>query len=101
MYVILANKPGVYRTTLLDHGKIVESYEYQLYGRTRAVYSIARLDGETHVQITEEEPPCIVNTVRTKFLDKFDSIEDARAELQDLATFGSIRADLVACEPVA
>lgn len=95
MYVILTNKPGLYHTRIQDHADIVESYDYNFYGKLKAIYDIARLSQETHVQIIEDEPPYVANTVRTKFLDKFDSLEEARAELDNLATFGSIKADLV------
>lgn len=100
MYVILTSKPELYHTDIADRAQIVESYEYHFYGRLRAVYDIARLDGETHIHIVEDQPPYVANTVRTKFLDKFDTLDEARQELQGLATFGSIRADLVLRQPV-
>ncbi|KOF52242.1 MULTISPECIES: hypothetical protein [unclassified Achromobacter] len=93
-FVILTTKPGVFRTECGPEVEIVETYDYHFYGRRLAVYSIARLRGETRVVVTEETPPHVVNRVPTKFLEKFDSIEAARKELDHLTRFGSIETRL-------
>jgi hypothetical protein len=36
----------------------------------------------------DETPPLVVNLVPTKFLEKFDTVEGARHELQALASAG-------------
>lgn len=98
MYVILVSKPGKYRSEVGPEAKVIESYEYRFYGKIKAVYQLALLDSETRVRITEDDPPYIVNNVPSKFLEKFDTIEQARAELEHLAAFGGLDAALVRCD---
>lgn len=97
MYVILTSKPGKYRAEGGDGIQVVESYEYRLCGRLRAIFDVATLQGDSRLRITEEEPPYVVNEVPTKFLDKFDSLDAARAELRHLTGFGSLDASLQLC----
>ena len=95
MYVILASKPGQYRTELAEGMRAVEAYDYVFCGRRRAHYVIAELPAEAKVRIVEEsEPPC-VNLVPTKFLPRFDSLDKARSELRQLAGFGTMDIQLV------
>lgn len=88
-YVILTSKPGVFRTEAGEQAEIIETYDYLCGGRTRAVFSIARLSGPTRLVVTEETPPYVVNRVPSKFLDHYASIEAARRELDHLTRFGS------------
>jgi hypothetical protein len=88
-YVILTTKPGVFRTEVGEDAEIIETYDYTCGGRTRAVFSIARLARPTRLVVTEETPPYVVNRVPSKFLDHFASIEAARHELDHLTRFGS------------
>lgn len=97
MYVILTSKPGKFHTELAAALSVVESYEYHFYGKIKAIFQIAILDGETKVRVVEDEPPYIVNDVPSKFLEKFASLEDARKELRYLTSFGSMEASLVPC----
>jgi hypothetical protein len=97
MYVILVSKPGTYHSEVGSEAKVIESYEYRYCGKIKAIYQLVRLDGETRVRITEDEPPNIVNSVPSKFMDKFDTIEKARAELMRLAKFGGQDAAMVRC----
>lgn len=94
MYVILCSKPGKYRTEVVDGLVAVESYDYLFYGRTTAVFVIAELVRPAKVRVVEEAgpgaPAPTVNYVPTKLLDQFDTLEQARAELDRLATFGSM-----------
>lgn len=90
VYVILTSKPGVFHTDAGEQAEILETYDYACGGKTRAVFSIARLRGPTRLIVTEETPPYVVNRVPSKFLDQFASIEAARRELDHLTRFGSI-----------
>jgi hypothetical protein len=42
------------------------------------------------VRVVEETPQGTVNLVPSKFLERFDTLEAARAELRRLASFGSM-----------
>ena len=98
MFVILTSKPGQFRTEVAEGLRPVEAYDY-IFGTTRrARFVIAELQRDTRVKVVDEAEPPVVNLVPSKFLEKFDSIEGARRELQHLTRFGSVRAIL---EPVA
>lgn len=95
MYVLLTNKPGEFTTEVTDGLKPIESYDYIFYGRKRANFTIAEVNGEDsgetlRIKIVEDAPPQIVNKVPSKLFEHFDTIEDARAELNTLTTFGSM-----------
>lgn len=95
MYVILTSKPGQFRTELVDGLTAVEAWDYLFHGVRRARFVIAALERETKVRVVDEAPPPVVNMVPTKFLEHFDSLEDARKELAHLTSFGvSIQASL-------
>ena len=87
-YVILTSKPGQFRTEIVDGLVPVEAYDYLFFGRCKARFVIARLDGERKVRVVDETPPLAVNLVPTKFLEKFDSAEQARHELGQLVREG-------------
>lgn len=97
VYVILTSKPGQFHTELNDALQPVEAYDYVFYGRKRARYVIATLSGDTKIRIVEESASPTVNLVPSKFLPHFDTLELARAELQQLAHFGSADIALVKC----
>ena len=88
MYVILTSKPGVFRTEITEGVTPVEAWDYLFCGTCRARFVIADLAGETRVRVIDEAPPPMVNLVPTKFLQKFETIEDARRELAHLTRFG-------------
>jgi len=92
MYVILTSKPGEFRTEGGEGMQPVESWNYSVCGRKRAHFVIARLERPARIRIVDETPPPVVNTVPTKFLEKFDSVESARHELEDLARRGGRQA---------
>jgi len=98
MYVILTSKPGLYTATLEAEDAVVESYKYLFYGRCKAVFHLAHLDAEAKVHIVEAEPPHVHNIVSAKFLDHFDTLDQARAELNHLVRFGSLDAVLQRCQ---
>lgn len=95
MYVILTSKPGQFRTEPSPGLAPVETYDYLFYGRQRARFVIAQLQGEGRVKIVDEAEPPTVNLVPIKFLEKFDTLERARQELQHLCSFGDMDAQLV------
>lgn len=95
MYVILTSKPGQFRTELVDGVRPVEAYDYIAAGKLRARFVIAELARETKITVVDEAPPPVVNHVPSKFLERFDSVEEARQELEQLTSFGSsVRASL-------
>lgn len=94
MYVILTSKPESYTSTLEAGGRVVEAYKYIFYGRCKAVFEIVQLDRDEKVTITEVEAPHVRNHVSTKFLGHFDTLEQARGELDHLTRFGGLQASL-------
>ena len=99
MYVILTSKPGQFRTEPGADLEPVETYDYVFCGRKRAEFVIARLLGDGKIRIVDEAAAPVVNLVPSKFLPKFASVEKARAELQQLVSFGDLDADLVRRPP--
>ena len=94
-YVILASKPGQFRTEPGPDLHLLESYDYLFYGRKQAHYVIASMEHESKVRIVDESGGSTVNLVPSKFLPRFDTLEAARAELRQLASFGSMDIRLV------
>jgi hypothetical protein len=88
MFVILTSKPGQFRSEPTEGLQPVEAYDYSFCGRMRAHFVIAKLAQPTRVRIVDETPPLVVNLVPTKFLEKFDTVEGARRELEELASAG-------------
>ena len=88
MYVILTSKFGEFRTDGGPGIEPVETYDYDFGGRPRARFVIARLERDSRIRIEDETPPPAVNHIPTKFLPKYESIEFARAELEQLVRHG-------------
>lgn len=88
MFVILTTKPGQYHTECGEGVEPVERYEYSLCGRTRAQFTIARLDAPARVKVVDDTPPQVVNYVPSKFLPSFQTVEAARRELAELVRSG-------------
>jgi ferredoxin len=103
MYVILTSKTGIFRTEGDAGMKPVEAWAYSFYGRLRARFVIASIDGDCRLTVTEEEAPFVVNRIPSKFLQKFDSLEAARHEIEHLTHFRDpqVRLEQVALESVA
>ena len=95
MYVILTSKPGEYRTDLVAGLTALEVYDYLFCGRKRAEFVIAELEREVQIRIVEEGGAPLVNEVPTKFVPRFATLEQARAELRQLAGNGALVATLV------
>jgi hypothetical protein len=83
-FVILTSKPGQYETEMIEGLVAAESYEYKFYERTLARFDIVRLVEDVRIKIVDVQDPAQVNLVPSKFLEKFVSIEDARAALRIL-----------------
>ena len=90
MYVVLTNKPGEFRTEITRGLTPVESYDYIFYGRKRARFTIAELDESVKIRIVEDEEPHSINDVPSKLFEKFDSLDEARAELNTLTHYGTM-----------
>ena len=96
MFVILTSKPGQYRTVPSADIELLEAWDYLFYGRLQAQFLIGKLLRETKVQVVEEDASGTVNRVPSKFLERFESLEQARNELQHLCQFGALDATLTA-----
>jgi hypothetical protein len=94
MYVILTSKPGQFRTDVTEGLVPVEAYDYVFHGRVRAQFVIAELTRAMKVVVVDEVFPPIVNRVPSKFLPSFETADAARAELNHLTQYGSVRAAL-------
>ena len=89
MYVILSSKPGQFTTELGEGLEQVEAYDYVFYGKTKARYVIARLTRDVKVRIVDASSA--VNQIPSKMLPKFDTLERARQELNELARGNDVR----------
>jgi ferredoxin len=89
MFVILTTKPGVFKSELGDGLAAVEVYDYFLFGRKKAQFVIASIEGSPKITIVEDEPPHIVNRIPSKFLQKYQTVAAAHQELQELTKFSS------------
>lgn len=90
MFVILTSRPGQYRTELGPGLRRCERYDYLFCGQNKARFDIAELLRDVKVRVVDEAPPERVNDIPSKFLPKFPSLEEARAELHSLVKFGSL-----------
>ena len=88
MYVILTSKTGEFRTEIGSGMQPVAVCDYLFYGTVRARFVIARLEQDVKLRLVDEAPPHLVNVVPTKFLQKFETVEQAMAELRHLTSFG-------------
>ena len=95
MYVILTSKPGEFRTDLVAGLTAIEVYDYLFCGRKRAEFVVATLEREVKIRIVEEGAAALINEVPTKFLPRYATLEQARAELRQLAGNGALEATLV------
>jgi hypothetical protein len=96
-YVIVTSKPGQFRAELTEGFNAVECFEYIANGRVRARFVIAELAAATRLRLVDETPPEVVNLVPTKFLEKFQTLEGARHELESLASTGQAVLKRVTC----
>lgn len=90
MYVILTSKHGQYRSEAGPGLVPVEAWDYRFAGKLRARFVIARLEAPTRITLIEDEPPHIVNSLPSKFLPRFESVQAARDELAQLTRFAGV-----------
>jgi hypothetical protein len=95
MYVILTDKPGVFHTETGPGIEPLEAWDYFFCGRKRARFVIALLRSEVKVKIVEETEQPAINMVPSKFLPHFDTLEGARAEVEQLAQVGNRHTQLM------
>ena len=95
MYVILTSKPGQYTTESGEGLNVVDGYDYLFYGHLRARFEIAQILHDTRVRIVEAEDAGLVNSVPSKFFEKYRDVAAAKRELQSLCNFGDLDAKLV------
>ncbi|MCH4562018.1 ferredoxin [Halomonas sp. EGI 63088] len=95
MYIILTSKSDEYAAQPEGGMVPVESYEYFFYDKKKADFTIAEViaDGG-RVSIVEAGEGGAVNSVPLKFFERFETLEEARAELKQLVTFGHIETRL-------
>jgi hypothetical protein len=90
MFVILTSRPGQYRTEPGDGLEIRETYDYVFCGQAKARFVIVALLREVKIRVIDETPPERINDIPCKFLQKFATIDDARAQLRSLVSFGGM-----------
>jgi len=95
LFVILTSKPGQFRTEPGDGMQVIEAYDYLFCGRKRAHFIIAEIQRDLKIRIVDESAPPVVNLVPSKFLPKFDSLEKARRELEQLVNANGMDIELV------
>jgi hypothetical protein len=96
MYVILTSKPGKFKTEILSGLRPLAAYDYLFYGEKKAHFVIAELlDERAKVRVIEDGTG-IINDVRSKFFEKFNTVERALDEIKHLTTFGHMKTNL--CE---
>jgi len=93
-YVLLTSRPGEYRTEPGSGVEVIAAYEYRFYGRLKAVFAIARIEEGARVRIIEDVPGGSINNIATRQMEKFDTPEEAYAELVSLTRFGTMQAEL-------
>lgn len=100
MYIILTSKVDEYVAKPDTGISPVESYSYYFYGKNKADFTIAEVgaevgaDGGGRVCIVESDDSGLINSVPIKFYEKFATLEEARDELKQLVTFGTIDTSL-------
>jgi hypothetical protein len=103
MYVILTSKYGQFRTEAPGGIRPIEIYDYLFYGSRRARFEIielpeAELLREARIRIIDETSPGPgpgpgpgpINDIPARLLPRYASLEQARAELRHLTSFGRI-----------
>lgn len=85
-YIVLTNK-DTFQTILKNDGlEIVETYDFYFFEKLKAKYTIAKiLDENIKIQLYEQyEGKEYINQISVKFFEKFDTLEAAREELNEI-----------------
>ncbi|MBN8199796.1 hypothetical protein [Bacillus sp. NTK034] len=85
-YIVLTNK-DTFQTILENEGlKPVETYHFYFFDNLKAKYTIAEvLDENMKIQLYEEyEGKEYVNHIGVKFFERFETLEAAREELDEI-----------------
>ncbi|MCM3527711.1 hypothetical protein M4D56_01205 [Cytobacillus oceanisediminis] len=107
-YIVLTNK-DTFQTILKNEGlKPVETYHFYFFDKLKAKYTIAEvLDENMKIQLYEEyEGKEYVNHIGVKFFERFETLEAAREELDEIVKASgnsedSIHSKLVKSDEVA
>ena len=107
-YIVLTNK-DTFQTILENEGlKPVETYHFYFFDELKAKYTIAEvLDENMKIQLYEEyEGKEYVNHIGVKFFERFETLEAAREELDEIVKASgnsedSIHSKLVKSDEVA
>ncbi|PAE26561.1 MULTISPECIES: hypothetical protein [Bacillaceae] len=107
-YIVLTNK-DTFQTILENEGlKVVETYHFYFFENLKAKYTIAEvLDENMKIQLYEEyEGKEYVNHIGVKFFERFETLEAAREELDEIVKASgnsedSIHSKLVKSDEVA
>ena len=95
MYIIFTNKPGEYTSEPDPSIKTMESWKYLFYGKERATFTIGEVtDARARIKIIDADDTSCVNSVPNKFFGDFADVDAARAEIEELISFGDIDAKL-------
>jgi hypothetical protein len=85
-YIVLTNK-DTFQTILKNDGlEVVETYDFYFFDKLKAKYTIAKILDETiKIKLYEQyEGKEYVNQISVKFFEKFDTLEAAREELNEI-----------------
>jgi hypothetical protein len=85
-YIVLTNK-DTFQTILENEGlQVVETYDFYFFEKLKAKYTIAKvIDENIKIQLFEEfEGKEYVNHIAVKFFERFETIEAAREELNEI-----------------
>jgi hypothetical protein len=85
-YIVLTNK-DTFQTILKNDGlEPVETYHFYFFNELKAKYTIAKvLDESSKIQLFEKyEGKEYVNNIAVKFFERFNTIEAAREELNEI-----------------
>lgn len=107
-YIVLTNK-DTFQTSLENDGlEPVETYHFYFFDKLKAKYTIAKvLDEKIKIKLFEEfEGKEYVNHIGVKFFERFETIEAAREELNEIVkasgnSVDSVNSKLVKSSEVA
>lgn len=107
-YIVLTNK-DTFQTILKNDGlEPVETYHFYFFNQLKAKYTIAKvLDESIKIQLFETyEGKDYVNHIGVKFFERFETIEAAREELNEIVKASgnsedSVNSKLVKSDQVA